>query len=45
MDTGGDGFCIGVYVDDIILARPTDHRMREVKDAPSQRVDIKDLGK
>ena len=45
VDTGGDGFCIGVYVDDMILAGPTDHRMREVKDTLSQRFDIKDLRK
>ena len=45
MDSGGDGFCIGVYVGDMVLARQSDQRIKEVKDELSQRFDIKDLGK
>lgn len=44
MDTGGDGFCIGVYVDDLVLCGRSDERIREVKNILSQRFDIKDLG-
>ena len=42
---GEDGFYIGVYVDDMILASLSDQHMRKVKDALSQRFDIKDLGR
>ncbi len=45
MATGGDGFCIGVYVDDMVLAGQSDERIQEVKNALSQHFDIKDLGK
>lgn len=44
MDAGGDIFYIGVYVDNIILARSTDDQINEVKAALSQKFDIKDLG-
>ena len=45
MSSGGDAFYIGVYVDDMILAGPTEQKIREVKRALSKRVEIKDLGK
>lgn len=45
MDAGGDGFCIRVYVDDMVLAGRSDERIKEVKDALSQRFDIKNLRK
>ena len=45
MDAGGDVFYIGVYVDDIILARHTDKWIKEVKVALSQKFNIKDMGK
>ena len=45
MSSGGDAFYIGVYVDDMILAGPTDQRIKQVKQCLSKKVDIKDLGK
>ena len=45
IDAGGDIFFIGVYVDDIILASRTLERVTEVKEALSQKFDIKDMGK
>lgn len=45
MDTGGDVFYFGVYVDDIVLVGRTDERIREVKAALSLKYDIKDIGK
>ena len=44
-DASGDLFYIGVYVDDIILAGRSDDRIKEVKDALSQKFNIKDMGK
>ena len=43
--SGGDPFYIGVYVDDLILAGPTDQRIKEVKCSLSKKIEIKDLGK
>ncbi len=40
----GDPFLIAIYVDDILLAGQSDHRIAEVKNALSNRFDIKDLG-
>ena len=45
IDAGGDIFFIGVYVDNIILASRTLERVTEVKEALSQKFDIKDMGK
>ena len=45
MSSGGDAFYIAVYVDDMILAGPTEQKIKEVKRALSKRVEIKDLGK
>ena len=45
VESGGDGFCIGVYIDDMVLTGPSDQRIKEVKDELSQRFDIKDLGR
>ena len=42
-DSGGEAFFIGVYVD-IILARRSEKRMKEVKDALTAKFDIKDTG-
>ena len=36
MNTGGDIFCLGVYVDDIILAGSSDDRIKEGKGALSE---------
>ena len=44
VDTRADGFYIGVYVDDMVLAGPTERRIKEIKKALSQKLDIKDLG-
>ena len=44
MDAGGD-LCIGVYVDDIVLAGRNEERIKEVKDVLSAKFDIKDIGK
>jgi transposase InsO family protein len=44
-NAGGDMFCLGVYVDDIILAGSSDDRIKEVKDTLSQKFEIKDMGK
>ena len=40
----GEPFIIAIYVDDILLAGQTDVRIAEVKDALTNRFDIKDLG-
>ena len=45
MNTGGDMFCLGVYVDDIILAGSSDDKIKEVKDTLSRKFEIKDMGK
>ena len=45
INTGGDIFCLGVYVDDIILAGSSDDQIKEVKVALSQKFEIKDMGK
>lgn len=39
-DSGGEAFFIGVYVDDIILARRSEKRMKEVKDTLTKKFDI-----
>ena len=44
--SGGEhSFYIGVYVDDMILARKDKNRMKKVKEELSSKFDIKDLGK
>ena len=40
----GESFIIGVYVDDMILAGSSDERMTQVKEALSNRFQMKDLG-
>ena len=40
----GELFLIAVYVDDIVLAGSSDARMKEVKQALSQKFQVKDLG-
>ena len=45
IDTGGDVFFIGVYVDDIIVAGKNLERIRKVKETLSRNFDIKDMGK
>ena len=45
MSSGGDAFYIGTYMDDMILAGPTDQSIKQVKQCLSKKVDIKDLGK
>lgn len=42
---GEDTFCIGVYVDDMILAGKDKNKMKCVKEELSSKFDIKDLGK
>ena len=42
-DSGGEAFFIGVYVDDIILARRSEKRMKEVKDTLTKEFDSKDI--
>ena len=42
---GEDTFCIGVYVDDRILAGKDKNKMKCVKEELSSKFDIKDLGK
>ena len=37
--------CMGVYVDDIILAAKTDEELKLVKSSLAEKFDIKDLGK
>ena len=41
----GDPFMIAIYVDDILLAGQSDRRMAQVKDALTDRFDVKDLGR
>ena len=43
IDAGGNMFYIGVYLDNIILARRTDDWIEEVKTALSRKFDIKDI--
>jgi hypothetical protein len=45
MNTGGDMFRLGIYIDDIILVGSSDDRIKEVKDALFQKFEIKDMGK
>ena len=45
MSSGGDAFYIGVYMDDMILAGPTNRRIKQVKQCLSKKVDINNLGK
>ena len=45
MNRGGDVFCLGVYVDGIILSGSSDDQIIEVKDTFSQKFEIKDMGK
>ena len=44
-DEGGDLFFIGVYVDDIVVAVPSQERIRNVKEILSPKFDIKDIDK
>ena len=44
MASEGELFLIAVYVDDIVLAGSSDVRMKEVKQALSQKFQVKDLG-
>ena len=41
----GDMFCPGIYIDDIILTGSSDDEIKEVKDALSRKIEIKDMGK
>ena len=43
--TGGEMVCMGVYVDDIVLAAKTDEKLKLVKSGLAENFDIKDLGK
>ena len=45
MSSEGEMFIIGVYVDDIVLARKSNKRIEEVKKALAKQFDIKDMGK
>ena len=41
----GDFSIIGVYVDDFVIAAESSDKIEQVKTAPSQKFDVKDLGK
>ena len=40
----GEAFIIGVYVDDIILARKSEKKMADIKKALSDKFEMKNLG-
>ena len=45
VSTEGELFIVAVYVDDILLAGKSDQRIKEVKNALSNKFDVKDMGK
>ena len=45
INSGGDVFFIGVYVDDSILASRDQGRIRKLKESLSRKFDIEDMGK
>ena len=43
-DDDSNPFVIAVYVDDIVLAGPSDEKIAEVKQSISERFELKDMG-